>query len=117
MVGGHPQGSGIVARLHGVEDRDTALKRIGQKIYIPVTDLPALEQGEYYWTQLEGLEVMNLEDKRLGVVDHLFETGANDVMVIVGGSGEVLAPFVREVVREVDLEKGIMRLDWEAADD
>ena len=105
-----------MVRLKGIEDRDAAAERIGRKIYIPATDLPPLESGEFYWADLQGLEVLNLGGERLGTVDHLLETGANDVLVITGGAGEVLAPFVPDVVREVDLEKGFIRLDWEDDD-
>ena len=113
LVDGHRQGPGIVVRLEGIEDRDAAANRIGRKIYIPASELPPLENGEYFWADLAGLEVVNLNGDPLGVVDHLFETGANDVMVIAGSAGEVLAPFVPDVVREVDLERGFIRLDWE----
>lgn len=113
MIEGRRQGAGIVARISGIEDRDAAHRCIGRKIYIPISDLPQLEEGEYFWDQLKGLEAVNLNNDRLGVVDRLFETGANDVIVITGDRGEVLVPFVPGVVHEVDLENGLMRLDWE----
>lgn len=114
LLDGRRQGAGIVARLEGVEDRDAAGLRVGRRIFVPADDLPEPETGEYYWADLEGLEVLNLDDERLGVVDHLIETGANDVLVVAGDKGEWLAPFVAGVVVEVDLDKGFMRLDWEA---
>lgn len=81
---------------------------------MPASDLPPLEPDEYFWAQLEGLEVVDLSNARLGVVDYLIETGANDVLVIAGDEGEFLAPFVPGVVCEVNLEDGFIRLDWEA---
>ncbi len=79
---------------------------------MPASEIPTLEEGEYYWTQLEGLEVVNMDRDPLGKVNHLFETGANDVMVIDGEEGEMLVPFVPGVVREVNLEEGYIKLDW-----
>ena len=87
---------------------------------MPLEQLPALPQGEYYWAELEGLRVVNLEGLTLGVVSHLLETGANDVMVVVpeGVSARSVAaqsrliPYVRQVVKQVDLESGIVRVDW-----
>jgi 16S rRNA processing protein RimM len=113
VIEGRRQGAGIVARISGIDDRDAAHRSIGRKIHIPTSDLPQLEEGEYFWDQLKGLEAVNLNNDRLGVVDRLFETGANDVIVITGDHGEVLVPFVPDVVREVDLENGLMRLDWD----
>jgi 16S rRNA processing protein RimM len=83
--------------------------------------LPALAEGEYYWVELEGLRVVNLEGLTLGVISHLLETGANDVMVVVSeaksppgpsGGQDHLIPYVPEVVKQVDLESGVVRVDW-----
>ncbi len=83
---------------------------------MPASEIPTLEEGEYYWTQLEGLEVVNMDRAPLGIVNHLIETGANDVMVIDGEEGEMLVPFVPGVVREVNLEEGYIKLDWQTND-
>jgi 16S rRNA processing protein RimM len=75
--------------------------------------LPALESGEYYWTDLQGLRVVNLEGVELGVVSHLFETGANDVLV-VRGERERLIPYTTgEAIQEVDLDHGQITVDWD----
>lgn len=75
--------------------------------------LPATAPGEYYWSELQGLEVITVEGESLGTVDHLLETGANDVLV-VKGERERLIPFVMDqVVTEVDLEHGLIRVDWD----
>jgi 16S rRNA processing protein RimM len=111
---GREQGRrGLVAKLAGVDDADAAAAQIGALIQITPEQLPTLEAGEYYWHQLEGLEVENLEGAALGTVDHLIETGANDVMVVMG-ERERLIPYIPEVIREVDLEAGKMRVDWDA---
>ena len=65
--------------------------------------------------QIEGLEAITISGGRLGTVERLFETGANDVMVVKQGSKEILIPYVRDVVRRVDLNKGVIEVDWEAS--
>lgn len=76
--------------------------------------LPALSAGEYYWTDLQGLRVLTVDGVELGTVDHLFATGANDVLV-VKGERQRLIPFVKnQVVREIELEQGLVRVDWDA---
>ncbi len=65
---------------------------------------------------MEGLEAIGTTGNSLGVVDHLFETGANDVLVIKQDGKEVLVPCVSDVVRQVDLNKGIIELDWDIED-
>lgn len=110
---GRAQGPGLVARLEGIEDRDQASGLVGSDIAVPQADLPPPAPGEYYWTQLEGLRVVNQDGIELGQVSHLFETGANDVMV-VRGERERLIPYIRDVVKQVDLAAGEMRVDWDA---
>jgi len=112
---GHAHGKGIVARLEGVSDRDQARHLIGAEIAVRSEQLPAPKAGEYYWTQLEGLRVINLLGQELGTVSHLFETGGNDVMV-VQGERERLIPFTAQVIRRVDLVQGEIRVDWAMED-
>lgn len=110
---GRAQGKGVVAKLAGVDDRDQASRLIGADIAIRFSQLPPPSKGEYYWAQLVGLEVVNLAGERLGKVDSLFETGANDVIVVRNGRERWL-PATSQVIREVDLEAGVMRVDWDA---
>lgn len=109
---GRPQGRGLIARLRGVDDRSQAAALVEARICVDAHELPALEAGEYFWHQLEGLRVATTEGDDLGTVDHLFETGANDVMV-VRGNRERLIPYGDEIVTEVDLEAGVIRVDWD----
>lgn len=110
---GRMQGAGVVARFKGIEDRDAASALVGVDIAIERAELPKLKRGEYYWADLEGLKVVTLEGVELGTVSHLFETGgANDVMV-VRGERERLVPFTKNAIHEVDLERGIIRVDWD----
>jgi 16S rRNA processing protein RimM len=111
---GHPQGKGLVAHLKGVDDRDMARNYIGLDVAVPRADLPPLPEGEFYWSDLQGLQVSTVEGVALGAVDYLLETGANDVLVVKDGERERLIPFLPEqVIKRVDLEAGTMTVDWD----
>jgi len=111
---GQAHGKGIIARLEAIHDRDEAAGLIGAEIAIEREQLLPVSADEYYWTDLKGLTVVNCEGVTLGQVDHLVETGANDVLVLKG-SRERLIPFVLEhVILEVDLTQRVIRVDWEA---
>jgi 16S rRNA processing protein RimM len=111
---GRPQGKGLVAHLPGVDDRDAAQALVGSDIHVPREALPPPAKDEYYWVDLEGLEVVTTEGAALGRVSHLFATGANDVMVVRDGERERLIPFVQgSYVRSVDLSGGRMVVDWD----
>ena len=75
-------------------------------------ELPPLEDGDFYWAELEGLRVVTVEGAELGVVKRLMETGANDVLV-VQGERERLIPYVAAVVRNVDLDSRTIEVDWD----
>lgn len=107
-------GKGIVAKFADCDDRDAAALMRGTDIAIHRDQLPPAEEGEYYWVDLVGLRVVTLDGTDLGSVDHLMETGANDVLV-VKGERERLIPFVMDViVQDVDLASGVIRVDWDA---
>jgi 16S rRNA processing protein RimM len=113
LAEGRVHGKGVIARLEGCEDRDQALALMNREIGVRRDQLPATAPGEYYWSDLMGLEVVNLQHASLGKVDHLLETGANDVLVVVGDR-ERLIPFVQhDVVKRVDLETGVIQVDWD----
>lgn len=112
VLDGRRQGKGLVALLEGMTDRDAAAALVNCEIGIRHAQLPPLPQGEYYWWQLEGLEVWTLKGDCLGRVDHLMETGANDV-IVVRGEQEHLLPHIPQVVKKVDLQAGRMDVDWE----
>lgn len=112
LLEGRRQGKGIVARLEGCGDREQAAELVGADIAVRREQLPAAADGEYYWTDLQGLRVVNLGGIDFGRVDHLFETGANDVMV-VKGERRRLIPFIDGVIDGVDLEAGVIRVDWD----
>ena len=112
IVNGRKHGKGVVVQLAGLNDRDEAKALNGTDIAIAREQLPPTEADEYYWTDLVGLNVVNTEGLELGVVDHLFETGANDVMV-VKGEQEYLIPFVQpDYITDVDLQNRKITVYW-----
>jgi 16S rRNA processing protein RimM len=113
VIQGKSHGKGLVAQLESYDDRDQARQLVGAEIAIFKHQLPQAEEGEYYWADLIGLNVITLDGKTLGKVDHLLETGANDVLV-VKGEREHLIPFVQgQFILQVDLEAGLIRVDWD----
>jgi 16S rRNA processing protein RimM len=111
-VSGRRQGKNIVARLDGIDQREQAIELIGSKIYILPGQLPKLDEGDYYWSDLIGLAVESLQAEPLGTIETMMETGANDVMVL-NGDRQRLIPFViDDVVREVDLANKRVIVDW-----
>ena len=114
---------GLVGHIKGIDDRDQAKAYCQRDIAVPVTELASLEEGQFYWHQLEGLTVLAMSgdgrDIVLGVVDYLIETGANDVLVVKSNNESIdgkerLIPYLEgQVVKEVDLDTGIIRVDWD----
>lgn len=120
----HQRAQGLVVHVRGVDDRDGASKLVRKLLYAPVESLPKLESNEFYWHQLLGLLVISVHEgreTRLGKVVDLFETGANDVLVVRGDADAIdrverLIPYVPDrFVQKVDLEAGVMWVDWDPA--
>ena len=120
VLGGRVQGRVLVVNLKGIDDRNKAEELVDFEISIASDALPELEDGDFYWHQLEGLQVVNQEGQLLGKVDHLLETGSNDVMVVKPCAGSVdqrerLLPYLPgQFVIKVDLETQVMQVDWDA---
>lgn len=105
----------VVAQLDGIADRNAAEALKGTLVGVPRAALPPAAENEYYWDDLIGLEVVNVGGERLGQVDSLIETGANDVLCVRADDGrELLLPFVAAVVLDVDLAAKRIRVEWEA---
>jgi len=119
LEGGQRQAKTVVAKLKGIDDRDEAMLLMGAKIAIHSDQLDKLDENEYYWRDLEGLQVINTEGVNLGKVSHMMETGANDVMVVKAdeeaGNQERLIPFtLNHTVQKVDLAAGVITVEWDA---
>jgi 16S rRNA processing protein RimM len=105
---------GVVARLPGVEDRDAAEALREVEVFVSRSALPPPKPVEYYWVDLEGLRVVNLDGIDFGTVSHLFSTGANDVLV-ARGERERMIPFAEpDYIRSVDFDAGLVTVDWDA---
>ncbi|NJD88271.1 MAG: ribosome maturation factor RimM [Betaproteobacteria bacterium] len=106
----------VSAKLEGVDDRDAAELLRGLDVAVTRDDLGEAAQGEFYWVDLVGLEVVNLQGEKLGQVEELLRTGGSDVLVVRGGR-ERLIPFVADFVKSVDREAGRITVEWEAGYD
>lgn len=111
------QAKTIVIKFVGYDSREQAEALLGSVVSINKQDLPELEEDEFYWHELIGLNVFNLQQKQLGIVDSMLATQADDVLVIKSADAEkreYLIPFVMEYfVCEVDLENRRIIVDWE----
>jgi len=122
VTAGHAHGDGVVASLAGIDDRDAAAALIGAEIEVDRATLgpelgaesgDAAAREEFYWVDLQGMEVRTRTGTSLGFVEQLFETGANDVMIVVG-TGRHLIPFLYgSVVETVDGERRLITVDWD----
>ena len=111
---GRVGGKGLIGILPGVEDRDVAESLRGAELYVLRSALPSPKDGEFYWIDLEGMRVANLEGVEFGSVSSVFSNGANDVMV-VRGDRERLVPFARpDYVKTLDFDNGRIIVDWDA---
>lgn len=113
---GKKHGKGLVVRIAGIQDRDQAEALTGLEIVVDRNQLPEPEEGSYYWSDLEGLQVATAEGVVLGKVDQMLEAGAADVMLVCGTGADNsrhLIPFLRdEIVLKVDLEAGVIQVNW-----
>src|SRR3970040_729781 len=106
-------GATVVAKLEGVESLEEARRLKGAGVRLGRRGLPDPGEGHYYLADLLGLEVVNEQGERLGVVKKLFTNGAQDVMEVAGDRTHLL-PWVAAVVREVDLLQEKILVQWGA---
>lgn len=111
----------IIVKLKGVDDREVAQTLANVEIGVDLSVFPELEEGDYYWHDLIGCSVVNLEGYTMGTVTEMMETGSNDVLVVKAntkdafGKQERLIPFLYEqVVKRVDLTTKTIEVDWDA---
>ncbi|MBI4759438.1 MAG: 16S rRNA processing protein RimM [Chloroflexi bacterium] len=104
-------GAQVLLQFQGVNTPEEAGKLRGKYIYIPLEKAITLTAGHYYVYQIIGLEVETTAGERLGVIDQVLTTGANDVYVVKGHSHELLIPAIAQVVKEVDLRRGKMIIE------
>jgi 16S rRNA processing protein RimM len=102
----------LLVKLEGVNDREAALACKGQQIAVPRDALPTLAEDEVYWSDLIGLIVRNQQDIEFGKIVDVFETGANDV-IVVQGDIERLIPYTAQTVIDVNVAQQSMLVDWD----
>ena len=102
----------LVARFEGCIERNAALALKGSEVAVQRELLPRIADNEFYWADLVGLRVVNEQNEELGKVAELFEHGAHPVMRLIEGKTERLLPFVPQVVKQVDMAGGCIRVVW-----
>ena len=98
----------FILKLGGIEDRGAAAKLVRSSVWMPSEKMKKLPEGEYYWRDIIGLQVVTEEGQSLGRVESVFPTGSNDVYVCRAAEKEILLPAIGEVVRKIDIDHGIM---------
>ena len=106
----------LLVKILGVDNPEVAAEYVNCEVAIKPEQLPKLNQDQYYWRDLIGLDVFNRENILLGVVSEIIETGANDVFV-VNGNGEsetrILIPYVMDIyIKRIDLITQTIHIDW-----
>lgn len=100
----------LLMSLDGTTDRNQAESLAGAEIYVPMADLPDLEEGTYYWTDLIGISVFTADDMPIGRIEAIIPTGSNDVYVVKNEADEILIPALEGVILAVDIENKTMRV-------
>lgn len=114
------QPGGLCVHFKGIDDPETARRFTGVELAVASDHLPELEAGDFYWHELEGMEVSNQHGQVFGIVDRLMATGANDVLVVrptdnsVDGRERLIPYIIDSVVRRVDTANSRIEVDWEA---
>lgn len=120
------QGKGLVVSLEGVLDRNAADLLMGATVWVDRNILPPAPANEYYWSDLVGLQVYAYEPNEsgdavepvfLGAIHEMFETGANDVIVVRPVAGSVdqterLIPWHKDIIRHIDMATRRMDVNW-----
>jgi len=109
VTANRPHKDAILASLKGYNDRNKANELIGYDVFVEKALLPRLPKGEYYHFQLNGIEVITNEGRRIGVISSVISTGSNDVYVVNDTSGkEILIPATADVIQKIDVCAGKM---------
>lgn len=108
------QGKRILGKLAGCDSREAAEALIGCDIAVESEQLESLADGQYYWVDLQGLEVIGECGESFGTISRVFATGANDVIVVKGDRERLIPWLVGDVITAVDLDSGTVRVNWAA---
>jgi 16S rRNA processing protein RimM len=101
-----PAPGGVLARAHGIEDRNAAEALRGAELFVPRSALPELASDEFYYSDLEGMEALRADGSRFGVVHGVANFGAGDLIEVMADDGQRISlPFTRETIPSIDLER------------
>ena len=107
------QGNHLIAHIAGIDDINAAKQFTNKQIAILKSELPEAEKNEFYWSDLIGLAVITKQGEKLGQVNHMMETSANDVMVVIGDKRRLIPFVIEQIVVSVDLKKQEIIVDWD----
>ncbi|RMX17956.1 ribosome maturation factor RimM [Legionella jordanis] len=103
----------ILVRLEGFNEREQAAALGNVEIAVSRDQLPNLEEGEYYWHELVGMQVVNQQGILLGVVKEIMPTGSNDVLVVVGEKRHLIPYLPGQFILDIDSERAVISVDWD----
>lgn len=106
-----PHSRGALLALNNISDRDQAKTLVGAELQIERATLPELDNGVFYWYELIGLQVFTIDDRYIGRLESIIETGANDVYVVKNEDREILIPALESVVQTIDIKANLMRVE------
>lgn len=111
LSGARPHAKGLLVKFKGIETPEDAGQLRNQWVYVKATDVPALPEGQIYQHELFGFKVIDENDRPLGELVEIIETGANNVYVVKDESGkEILLPAIPSVILELDVDRRLMRV-------
>lgn len=112
-TGARIHGKGIIAHIEGYDSKEVTPALTGKLIAIEKSQLPELDDDEFYWSEIEGMNVVTTEQVELGQVSHLMEVGLKDVLVIQGKQKHLI-PFIWDkFIKEVNRETKTITVDWD----
>ncbi len=97
-----------IIQMKNYDDINSSESLIGQNIFIEASDIPALKKGEYYWKDIEGLEVYTSKNSYIGTVDFIFNNGANDILAVKHNKEIVYIPYINDHIEVIPNEKIII---------
>lgn len=106
-----PSNEHILIKFKNITTRNESELLKGAQVFALREDLSLLEEGSFYFEDILGLKVITTKGLELGAITDLLETGANDVYVVTSGKKEYLIPDIKEVIKEINLEKQIMTIE------
>ncbi len=105
-----------LVQLDGVNSRDESDALKGTNLYMNFSDLPKLEEDEFFVSELKDLIVKDSKGEKFGIVRNVFNFGAGDVLEIVEDSGEYfMLTFTKANVPSVDIKEGFITIDEKSA--